>query len=80
MIEIKKNSFNRITVQKCIFRGAEFIDIRNYFRNYENEFKPSKKGISVPLDKVEDLIQALQELNAEQEKLQGEFDIEPEFA
>ena len=43
--------------------GKEFIDIRQYFKNEDDEYKPSPKGVTLPPDKLNELIQALQEIN-----------------
>lgn len=37
MIEIKKNAFTKIRIEKREYQGKEFIDIRQYFKNEEGE-------------------------------------------
>ena len=32
------------------FRGVEYISLRKYYLNFEEEWLPSKEGISMPLD------------------------------
>lgn len=63
MTDIKKNAFTRIRIEKREFQGKEFIDIRQYFKNEDDEYKPSPKGVTLPPDKLNELIQALQEIN-----------------
>jgi len=32
------------------FRGVEYISLRKYYLNFEEEWLPSKEGITMPLD------------------------------
>ncbi|GAH94714.1 unnamed protein product [marine sediment metagenome] len=68
MIEIKKNSFTRVMIEKCNYQGKDFIDIRQYFRDDEKNFKPSKKGVTIPLDKLDEFIKALLVIQAQEIK------------
>jgi len=63
MIEIKKNAFTQIRIERREFQGKDFVDIRQYFKNDEDEYRPSQKGVTLPPDKLNELIQALQEIN-----------------
>ena len=32
------------------FRGVEYLSLRKYYLDFDEEWKPSKEGISMPLD------------------------------
>lgn len=52
-----------IRIQKTEFKGKEYIDIRKFYQDNETEeWKPTRKGISVPVDLLQDINIALQEL------------------
>lgn len=45
--------------------GKEYIDVRKYFLGAaagEDKFLPTKKGIFIPVDKVKEVVQLLQQL------------------
>lgn len=47
---IKKSGRERIEVSVTEFKGRKFLDIRNYYRTEEGEWKPSPKGIMIPVE------------------------------
>ena len=38
----------RLTVSE--FRGEQYLNIREYFMDFDGEWQPTKKGISIPLE------------------------------
>lgn len=50
-----------IRASRSQFKGVDRIDIRT-FVDIEGERRPTKKGVSIPLDRLPDLITALQAL------------------
>lgn len=38
----------RLTVNE--FRGVEYLHLRKYYLDFEGDFRPSKDGVSMPLD------------------------------
>jgi hypothetical protein len=48
-----------ITVKE--FKGKQYIDMRTYFENGEGEWIPTKKGISLTPDHLDEMITFLQE-------------------
>lgn len=61
--EIQKNATEIIRVSKESFKGKDYLDIRIYFQNDEGEWKPTKKGITLSPEKVDELIEILQNVN-----------------
>jgi TPP-dependent indolepyruvate ferredoxin oxidoreductase alpha subunit len=45
--EVKETQV-RLTIST--FRGIEYLSLRKYYLDFEEEWKPSKEGISIPLD------------------------------
>jgi TPP-dependent indolepyruvate ferredoxin oxidoreductase alpha subunit len=46
------------------FRGVEYISIRKYYLDFDEEFKPSNQGITIPIDmeNTRNLFQGLVEI------------------
>jgi len=57
--EIQKNSTEKIMVSKQAYKGYEFIDVRVYYEDDNGEWRPTKKGIAIAPDKIEELISLL---------------------
>ncbi|MFC1651099.1 transcriptional coactivator p15/PC4 family protein, partial [Candidatus Latescibacterota bacterium] len=45
-VEIKKNDFNVIRISLDSYKDIPFISIRQYFKDIDGEFKPTKKGVT----------------------------------
>ena len=62
----EKNSFEEVRISLTEFKGKELIDIRVYFKpDGEEEMKPTKKGITISLDKFPELKKGLLALEKE---------------
>jgi len=57
--EIEKGK-DKIIVTVKEFKGKQYIDARTYFENDEGEWIPTKKGISLTLDNLDEMIRLLQ--------------------
>lgn len=57
--EIQKNTTEKIRVSKESYKGHEFIDVRVYFEDDNGEWRPTKKGIAIAPEKVDDLIKLI---------------------
>ena len=57
--EIQKGK-DKIIVTVKEFKGKQYIDLRTYFENDQGEWIPTKKGISLTPDNIDDMIGFLQ--------------------
>jgi len=56
----EKNSFEEVRISLTEFKGKELIDIRVYYQpEGEEEMRPTKKGITISLDKFPELQKGL---------------------
>jgi len=65
---IDKGMGSRIHVRLSKFRDRDYLDIRNFYETDDGEWKPTRKGIAVPVDLYDDLMKALTEAKPEIEK------------
>lgn len=65
--EIQKNAVDKIVVSNDEFSGHKYTNVRIYVEN-GGEWVPTKKGVTVPPDKVGQLIQLLQEAQTKHER------------
>ena len=55
MKEFFKGKKIKIVIQNKSFKGKEFVDIRQYYNDAKsNEFKPSAKGVTIPLNQFQE--------------------------
>ena len=66
--ELEKNQKEKIRVSIEEYRGSTFIDCRVYWQNNKGEWHPSKKGIALNGECIDEVIEALQKAS---EKLEG---------
>lgn len=63
--EIQKNALEKIIVSTGTYKGYDFVDVRVYYQDKDGEWKPTRKGVAVPPDKLEELIDLLMKAHAE---------------
>jgi hypothetical protein len=57
--EIGRGPAQKIVVRKTAFRGKSYVDIRHFFRTEAGEWLPTKRGIAVPWELREALVEAI---------------------
>ena len=64
--KLKKNSSEEVWVAVTDYKGRDLIDIRVYYRSIDDlEMKPTKRGVSLALAKVPELLGALEKAGAQ---------------
>ncbi|RLE35494.1 transcriptional regulator [Candidatus Acetothermia bacterium] len=56
---IDKGAGGRIHVRLSRFRDRDYLDIRNFYETDEGEWKPTRKGIAIPVELYDELLDAL---------------------
>jgi hypothetical protein len=59
--EIQKTGTDKIIVTVKEFKGKTYVDVRTFFENDQGEMIPTKKGISLTPENLDDLIRLLNE-------------------
>jgi hypothetical protein len=57
---IDKGLGNRIHVRLSRFKERDYLDIRNFYETDDGEWKPTRKGIAVPVELYDELIGAIE--------------------
>jgi len=57
---IQKNALHKLKVELKNYKDYDFIDIRTYYQDDEDKWKPTKKGITIAPEKVGELIELIQ--------------------
>ena len=56
---LKKNSRESIVIAKNIFNNIPLVDIRIHYKDENGDLKPTRKGISVREDSLDDFVSTL---------------------
>lgn len=56
---IDKSLGNRIHIRISEFKDRDYLDIRNYYEDDAGEWKPTRKGIAVPVEFYDELMESL---------------------
>jgi len=56
---IDKGLGNRIHIRISRFKDRDYLDIRNYYEDDAGEWKPTRKGIAVPVEFYDELMESL---------------------
>lgn len=59
---IEKREGERVRIGINEYQGKEYIDIRVFYENDAGEWSPTKKGITLPPEKLDELKDALSKL------------------
>ncbi len=62
--EMEKGWNEKIVFGLSEYKGKKYADLRIYFENDEGEWKPTKKGITVSLERFWEFKENLQKLEA----------------
>jgi hypothetical protein len=55
--DIERGETEVLRVSAEEYKGRKYLDIRIYFENDQGEWKPTKKGVTIPPDKVQEFIE-----------------------
>lgn len=58
---IDKGLGGKIYVRLSRFRERDYLDIRNFYETDDGEWKPTRKGIAIPVELFGELMAALNE-------------------
>ena len=56
---IEKNSRESIVVSESTHMGYDLVDVRVYYKDEAGELKPTRKGVSLHREQLDDVIKAL---------------------
>src|SRR5437660_8831331 len=59
---LRVNAATEIQVRAEEFSGRCYLHVRQYFLGDENEFRPTQKGVSLPIEKLDQALDAVREL------------------
>ena len=59
---IDKGTGKRIYIRVSRFHDHDYVDIRNFYQAEDEEWKPTRKGIAIPVELYDELIDALTDI------------------
>jgi len=63
--ELEKSPTEKIIIENSEYKGHELVSLRIYFQSKEDEWLPTKKGVSFRKDQLDEVLDALQKIKKE---------------
>ncbi len=70
--EIERSKTERLRVEVSNYRGVDFVSIRIYYLADNGEWRPTKKGVTVKPEKIDELVGFLNKSKGKVEKKEKE--------
>lgn len=64
--EIERNPTERIFIEDSEYKGQELVSLRIYFLSKEDEWLPTKKGVTFKKDQLGEVLEALTKIKDQQ--------------
>lgn len=64
--ELERSETERLIVESSEFKGRELVSLRIYFLSKENEWLPTKKGVTFRRDQLDEVLGFLKQIKDEQ--------------
>ena len=64
----RKNSLEQVRASLTHYKGREYADLRVYYQGGDGDFHPSRKGLTLALERLGDLEEAVHKLR---ERIKG---------
>lgn len=64
--EIERNETERLIIESSEFKGKELVALRIYFLSKEDEWLPTKKGVTFRRDQLDEVLGYLNQIKDEQ--------------
>jgi hypothetical protein len=58
----QRNAVEEVRASVTTFKGREYLDLRVYFKDDRGQWRPTKKGITVNVDLIDELVAAVEAL------------------
>jgi hypothetical protein len=61
-IEMERSETEKLFIEDSEFKGRELVSLRIYFLSKEDEWLPTKKGVTFRRDQLDEVIEALNKI------------------
>ena len=60
--ELERSETERLFIEDSEFKGRELVSLRIYFLSKEDEWLPTKKGVTFRRDQLDEVLEALNKI------------------
>jgi len=64
-IDIERSETEKLIIESSEYKGHDLVSLRIYFLSKENEWLPTKKGVTFRRDQLEEVLKALEDIKKE---------------
>ncbi len=62
--ELEKSPTEKLVIENSEYKGHDLVSLRIYFLSNEEEWLPTKKGVTFRRDQLHEVLDALNKINA----------------
>jgi hypothetical protein len=66
--EIERNATERVRISTESYKGRDYLDVRIYYQDNNGEWKPTKKGVTISPEKIDELSELVKKASEELKK------------
>lgn len=63
--ELERSETEKVIIESSEFKGRDLVTLRIYFLSKEEEWLPTKKGVTFRRDQLDEVLDALNKIKAE---------------
>jgi len=64
-IDIERSETEKLIIESSEYKGHDLVSLRIYFLSKENEWLPTKKGVTFRRDQLDEVLKALEDIKKE---------------
>lgn len=65
--ELERSPTERLIIENTEYKGHDLVTLRIYFMSKEEEWLPTKKGVTFKLDQLDNVLESLNKIKAGKE-------------
>ena len=59
LLTIDKSEKDQVLVRETLYKNHEYIDIRIFNKSRDGEYHPTRKGVTLPKEKMKELVRTM---------------------
>jgi hypothetical protein len=63
--ELERSETEKLIIESSEYKGHDLVSLRIYFLSKENEWLPTKKGVTFRREQLDEVLKALEEIKKE---------------
>ena len=62
--EFDRSPTEKLIIERSNYKGHDFVNLRIYYLADEDEWRPTKKGVTIRWEQLDDVVKALEQIKS----------------